>query len=93
MQVELPLPDNVIKDLTAKWGNLEQQILEIVVVQAYRDEVISAGKVRQILGMATRMEVEEFLKQKGIDLHYDETDLESDRQTHQQLRNQGKLPA
>ncbi|WP_439344534.1 UPF0175 family protein [Vacuolonema iberomarrocanum] len=65
----------------------------IVVVQAYRDEVISAGKVRQILGMATRMEVEEFLKQKGIDLHYDETDLESDRQTHQQLRSQGKLPA
>jgi hypothetical protein len=35
--------------LADKWSNLERQILEMVVVQAYQDEVISAGKVRQLL--------------------------------------------
>lgn len=93
MQIEIVLPDDIARDLTAKWGNLERQILEMVVVQAYRDEVISAGKVRQLLGMATRLEVDAFLKQQGALLHYDETELEADCQTHEQLRTEGKLPA
>ena len=93
MQVEITLPDDIARDLAAKWGNLERQILEMVVVQAYRDGVISAGKVRQLLGMATRLEVDVFLKQKRAFLHYDQSDLEADQQTHEQLRNEGKLPA
>lgn len=93
MQIELALPDDVARDLTAKWGNLERQILEMVVVQAYQDGIVSAGKVRQLLGMATRLEVDAFLKEKGAFLHYDEADLEADRLTHEQLRNEGKLPA
>jgi hypothetical protein len=48
MQIEIALPDDVARNLTAKWGNLERQILEIVVVQAYQDGVISAGKVRKL---------------------------------------------
>jgi predicted HTH domain antitoxin len=93
MQIQIALPDDVARDLTAKWGNLERQILEIVVVQAYQDGVISAGKVRQLLGMATRLDVDAFLKQKGAFLHYNQDELEADRQIHEQLRNEGKLPA
>ncbi len=92
MQIEIALPDDIAHDLMAKWGSLERQILEMVVVQAYRDEVISAGKVRQLLGMTTRLEADAFLKQKGALLHYDLADLDSDRQTHEQLRSEGKLP-
>jgi hypothetical protein len=66
MEIAIALPDDVADDLAARWGNLERQVLEIVVVQAYRDQVISAGKVRQLLGMATRLEVDAFLKQKGV---------------------------
>ena len=85
MQIEIAIPDDIARDLTAKWGSLERQILEIVVVQAYRDGVISAGKVRQLLGMATRLEVDAFLKQKGALIHYDQSELEADRQTFQHL--------
>jgi predicted HTH domain antitoxin len=67
--------------------------VEIFVVQAYRDGTVSAGKVRQLLNMATRLEVDAFLKEKGAELHYDEAELAVDRQTHEQLRNQGTLPA
>ncbi len=93
MQIEIALPDDIARDLAAKWGSLERQILEMVVVQAYRDRVISAGKVRQLLGMVTRLEVDAFLKQKGALLHYDQSELEADSQTHEQLRNEGKLSA
>ncbi len=93
MQIEIALPDEVARDLTAKWGNLERQILEMVILQAYRDGVISAGKVRQLLGMATRLEVDAFLQEKGVLLHYDLAELEADQQTHDQLRSDGKLPA
>jgi predicted HTH domain antitoxin len=93
MQIEIALPDEVARDLTAKWGNLERQILEMVILQAYRDGVISAGKVRQLLGMATRLEVDAFLQEKGALLHYDLAELEADQRTHDQLRSDGKLPA
>jgi predicted HTH domain antitoxin len=83
MQIEIALPDDIARDLAAEWGDLERQILEMVVAQAYRDGVISAGKVRQLLGMVTRLEVDAFLKQKGAFLHYDQSDLEADRQTHE----------
>jgi predicted HTH domain antitoxin len=93
MQIEIALPDDVARDLTAKWGNLERQILEMVVIQAYQEGVISAGKMRQLLGLATRLEVDTLLKQKGALLHYDLTDLEADQTTHAQLRAEGKLLA
>ena len=41
--------------------------------------------------MFTRKEVDAFLKEKGVYLHYDEADLEADRSSHEQLRQAGKL--
>ena len=49
------------------------------------------GKVRDLLGMKTRLEVDAFLQEKGIYLAYDEVEFYSDRQTHEQLRQKGKL--
>ncbi|MBE9124955.1 hypothetical protein IQ257_05510 [Coleofasciculus sp. LEGE 07092] len=37
--------------------------------------------------MPTRLEVDAFLKAKGIELHYNEADFEADRQTHEQLHS------
>jgi predicted HTH domain antitoxin len=90
MQIQIALPDNVAHSLEAKWGNLERKLLEILVIQAYVESSISVGKVRELLGMSTRLEVDAFLKAKDVDLQYDETDLESDRQIHNQLRQEGK---
>ncbi len=91
MQVSIVLPDEVVFSLQTKWGSLEQHILEMIVIEAYREGSISIGKVRELLGMSTRLEVDSFLKEKGIDLNYDQTDLEADRQTHEQLKALEKL--
>lgn len=91
MQIQIALPDDVATSLEAKWGSLERKLLEILAIEAYRDGSISAGKVRELLGMSTRLEVDAFLKEKGVYLHYDEADLEADRLTHERLRQEGKL--
>lgn len=91
MQIEIALPEDIARELASKWGSLERQVLEMIVVQAYREGMISSGKVRQLLGMVTRLEVDDFLKRKGVFLHYDELELEADRQLHEQLRNEGKI--
>ena len=91
MQIQIALPDDVACSLKEKWGSLERKLLEILVIEAYREGSISAGKVRELLDMSTRLEVDAFLKAKGVDLHYLEADFEADRQTHSQLQQSGKL--
>lgn len=91
MQIQIALPDDVACSLEAKWGSLERKLLEILALEAYREGSISVGKVRELLGMSTRLEVDAFLKGQGVDLHYDEADFEADRSSHEQLRQEGKL--
>lgn len=88
MQIQIALPDDVASSLEAKWGSLERKLLEILVIEAYREGSISAGKVRELLGMSTRLEVDAFFKEKGVYLHYDEADFEADRLTHERLRQE-----
>ena len=91
MQVAIALPDDIAQNLNAKWGDLERQVLEMVLIQAYQDGLLSAGKLRELLGFATRLEVDAFLKARNVNLHYDQADLVADRQTHEQLQAEGKL--
>lgn len=93
MQVQLDLPDDVARFLESKWGSLESKLLEMLVLEAYREGSISVGKVRELMGMATRLETDTWLKSKGIDLHYSEADFEADRQTHDELRQADSLNA
>ena len=66
MQIQIALPDEVAHSLEAKWGSLEQKLLEMLAIAAYQEGTISAGKVRELLGMSTRLEVDAFLKEKGV---------------------------
>ncbi|MGG6270262.1 UPF0175 family protein [Leptolyngbya sp. AN03gr2] len=91
MQVTINLSDEVATELQQRWNDLPRKALELLVVQAYREEVITRAQVGQILGLESRFAVDAFLKQADAPLHYDETDLEDDRQTLRQLRQEGQL--
>ncbi len=91
MRITLEIPDTVAHDLEAKWGNLEQKMLELLVIEAYRSVLIGKGQVKRLLKLSTSLEVDAFLKQAAVELHYDEADLEADRLTMEQLRQEGKL--
>jgi predicted HTH domain antitoxin len=57
------------------------------VAEAYREEAITLGEVREILGHSTRMETEQFLKDRGILLEMTEEELEADAQVAREARS------
>ncbi|MES1026610.1 UPF0175 family protein [Gloeocapsa sp. BRSZ] len=63
----------------------------MLVSAAYQEGTISAGKVQELLGMSTRLEVDAFLKEKGVYLHYNEADFEQDILTMRRLEQEGQL--
>lgn len=85
MQIQIGIPDDVAHSLEAKWGSLERKLLEMIAIAAYQEGSISAGKVRELLGMSTRLEVDAFLQEKGVYLHYNQADFEQDLSTMRRL--------
>ncbi|MFM7529369.1 MAG: UPF0175 family protein [Nodosilinea sp.] len=85
MQITIDLPDELVQYFNR--DQLSREILEALVVQAYQTEKITSAEVGRILGLSSRWTVDAFLKQHKADLHYDETDLECDRETLRQRRS------
>lgn len=87
MDVAFSLPEDIARRLQEKWGDLSRRALESLVAQAYREESLTLGDVRRLLGHETRMETEAFLKEKGALLEYSEEELEQDVQAARKASN------
>ncbi len=83
--VTITLPDELFEALTASGEELSRTALEALSLEAYRTRKISAAQLRRMLGFQTRMEVDAFLKEHGVELEYGVEDLERDHKTHNQL--------
>ncbi len=46
---------------------------------------LRAAQLRRLLGLPTRMAIDEFLKEHGVEMEYGLEDLERDRDTHRRL--------
>jgi predicted HTH domain antitoxin len=77
MPVTIDLPEDIEHQLEAQWGNLPRRALEALAIEGYRHEALSAGQVAEMLGLST-WEIESFLKQRGVELHYTSEDLRED---------------
>lgn len=82
--VTISLPDELLAAFAAQ-GDFSRTALEALALEAYRTRKISAALLRQLLGLQTRMQVDGFLKDHGIELEYSVEDLERDRETHRHL--------
>lgn len=78
MDVAFSVPDGLAERLQERWGDLSQRALEAIVADAYREEALTLGEVRDVLGHSTRLETEEFLNERGALLEYSERELEAD---------------
>jgi predicted HTH domain antitoxin len=87
MQLTLDLPDELVDRLVIAPNSISRHVLETVTVTAYQAEQITSAEVGRILGMASRWEVDAFLKAHQAYLHYDEVDLAQDLDTLRQLRS------
>jgi hypothetical protein len=55
-------------------------------LEGYRAERLSESAIRQMLGFESRIQVHAFLKEHGVRLHYDLSDLDRDRETSERSR-------
>lgn len=86
MQITLEIPDDLAQYFTPH--QITNEIVEALAVHAYQTEKITHAQVGSILGLPSRWAVDSFLKENNANLHYDEVDLERDRETLRKLRVQ-----
>jgi predicted HTH domain antitoxin len=84
-QVTIVLPDELRDALTASGQDLTRAAFEALALEAYRERKISIGQLRRLLAYETRMEVDAFLKERGVELEYTSEELDRDRQTLREL--------
>ncbi|WP_080694085.1 UPF0175 family protein [Microcystis aeruginosa] len=86
MKITVDIPDEIAQRLGQTGDNLAHKLLEMVIADAYRAGILSTAEVGRILQLSSRLETHAFLKQMGVYLNYDQTELERDLQTLKELR-------
>jgi hypothetical protein len=85
MHVTIDLPDEFAQRFQAKWQDtLPHYVRERLVMEAYRDDLLSTREVQELLGLDDRFVVYDLCKKYDIVLYTPE-DLERDRETGRQL--------
>ena len=85
MQVTLNLPEDIARDLEARFQDLPRAALESLALEGYRSGALTEFQVRQLLGFPTRLEADGFLKSHGVYLNYTLDDLDRDTETSRQF--------
>ena len=75
MEVTIQLPEDVANVFTQNGSDLKREILEATALGGYRERKLSQAQVRRMLGFATDMQTDAFLKEHEIYLEYDLDDL------------------
>ena len=78
MNVSIAVPDDVAQRLVIEWQDVSRRTLEALALEAYRSGVITTAEVQLMLGLSSRWDVDEFLKQKHAYLDYTDADLQRD---------------
>jgi hypothetical protein len=79
MQVVVDIPDNLAPQLIAAGRNPARSVLEDALVQAYREGRITAGQLMDALGIATRYELDGFLKARQVWIEYTPEQMAADQ--------------
>jgi hypothetical protein len=77
MHIAIDIPDN-IPNVIAPDQDPARAALEAMAIEGYRSQRLSEYDVRELLGFTTPMQVDGFLKEHGVHLHYSMVDLEND---------------
>jgi hypothetical protein len=79
MELTLHIPDDVAERLSAAGSDLSRRALEAFGLEEYKASRLSDSQLRQLLGFATRQELDGFLKAHEVWLNYTMEDLERER--------------
>jgi len=85
MQVAIELPEDIAEDLRAKWKDLPRHVLEAIALEGYRSGALTESQVRRMLGFETRLEVNSFLRDRGVYYNYSPSELDQEIETNERL--------
>ena len=85
MQLAIELPEDIAEDLRAKWKDLPRHALEAIALEGYRSGALTESQVRHVLGFETRLEVNSFLKDRGVYYNYSPSELDQEIETNERL--------
>ena len=95
MEITINIPDELAYQVASGGKDPARVALEALAAEGYRSELLSESALRRMLGFQSRMEVHAFLKEHGVYLHYDVSDLKHDEETARRPRSKllGNGPA
>jgi hypothetical protein len=70
MQITIEIPEDIGNQLQQNWQDLPQKLLETLAVEAYRNKIMTAVQIQELLKFPSLQETEHFLKQSQIYLDY-----------------------
>ena len=80
------IPDDLSRELSAKFNNLSQAALEALASEAYENNVLSLEQVRRMLDLPSRWEAQAVLSSHGVWPGTTAEDFRSDLETLIDLR-------
>ena len=94
MEITFQIPDELAEQVS-EGKDPARVALEALALEGYRAQRLSESEIRQMLGFESRIQVHVFLKEHGIHLQYDLSDLDHDRATSERPRAKlsGSVPA
>ena len=89
MQITLDIPDDLVGALATHGRDPARAVLEAIALEAYRRRRLSGYRLRVLLDIASRYELDGFLKERQV---YDYTleDFEKDLAANRELRAKQK---
>jgi hypothetical protein len=93
MEITVKIPDELAQQVASEGKDPARVALEALALEGYRAQLLSESAVRQMLGFESRIQVHGFLKEHGVHLHYDLSDLNHDRVTSERSRAKRSGPA
>jgi hypothetical protein len=85
MQVTVDIPDNLAAQVIPAGQDPARALLEDALVQAYRENRVSGRDLMEALGIATRYELDGFLKARQVWIEYSLEELQSDREVMERV--------
>lgn len=81
MQVHLEVPEEVAKQFSAEPGGITRAALEALAIEGVRSGKLTVHQARKMLGIASRYEMDGFLKTHGVLLPITMDDVVTDTDT------------
>ena len=84
MQVTIEIPEKLAERIQAQWSDISRHLLERIVLEAYRDDILTTREVQHALGLEDRLAVYDLCDRHQI-ATYTLADVQRDRDTTQRL--------